>query len=71
MRRYLLGLVTAASLSLSAYAQVDELTIMAPASPGGGSPELFEAECRTPRQIQLANAFCRYLEIARPATFRL
>jgi len=29
-----------------------------------GSPMLFEAECRTPRQIQLANAFCRYLEMA-------
>jgi predicted RecB family nuclease len=28
-----------------------------------GSPKLFEAECRTPRQMQLANAFCRYLEI--------
>lgn len=28
------------------------------------SPQLFEAECRTPRQIQLANAFCRYLEMA-------
>jgi hypothetical protein len=28
------------------------------------SPLLFEAECRTPRQIQLANAFCRYLEMA-------
>jgi superfamily I DNA and/or RNA helicase len=26
-----------------------------------GSPALFEAECRTPRQMQLANAFCRYL----------
>jgi uncharacterized protein len=25
---------------------------------------LFEAECRTPRQMQLANAFCRYLEMA-------
>jgi superfamily I DNA and/or RNA helicase len=24
------------------------------------SPRLFEAECRTPRQMQLANAFCRY-----------
>ena len=24
----------------------------------------FEAECRTPRQMQLANAFCRYLEMA-------
>lgn len=28
------------------------------------SPNLFEAECKTPRQIQLANAFCRYLEMA-------
>lgn len=28
------------------------------------SPLLFEAECRTPRQMQLANAFCRYLEMA-------
>ena len=25
---------------------------------------VFEAECRTPRQMQLANAFCRYLEMA-------
>jgi superfamily I DNA and/or RNA helicase len=30
-----------------------------------GSPQIFEAECRTPRQIQLANAFCRYLETAK------
>jgi predicted RecB family nuclease len=29
------------------------------------SPLIFEAECRTPRQIQLANAFCRYLETAK------
>ena len=29
-----------------------------------GAPALFEAECRTPRQMQLANAFCRYLEMA-------
>lgn len=28
-----------------------------------GSPRVFEAECRTPRQMQLANAFCRYLEV--------
>ena len=28
------------------------------------APGIFEAECRTPRQIQLANAFCRYLEMA-------
>ena len=29
-----------------------------------GSPELFSPECRTPRQMQLANAFCRYREMA-------
>jgi superfamily I DNA and/or RNA helicase len=29
-----------------------------------GSPALFEAECRTPKQMKLANAFCRYLEMA-------
>ena len=29
-----------------------------------GSPLIFEAECRTPRQMQLANVFCRYLELA-------
>jgi predicted RecB family nuclease len=28
------------------------------------SPELFQVQCRTPRQIELANAFCRYLEMA-------
>jgi uncharacterized protein len=28
------------------------------------NPTLFEPECRTPRQMQLANAFCRYLELA-------
>jgi uncharacterized protein len=28
------------------------------------SPSVFEARCRTPRQMQLANAFCRYLELA-------
>ena len=28
------------------------------------SPNVFEAECKTPRQMQLANAFCRYLECA-------
>jgi len=28
------------------------------------SPELLEAECRTPRQIQLVNAFCRFMELA-------
>lgn len=29
-----------------------------------GSPRLLEPECRTPRQMQLANALCRYLEMA-------
>jgi superfamily I DNA and/or RNA helicase len=32
------------------------------------SPEVFEAECKTPRQMQLANAFCRYLECADQST---
>jgi uncharacterized protein len=30
-----------------------------------GSPRLFEPECRSPRQMQLANALCRYLELAK------
>jgi superfamily I DNA and/or RNA helicase len=30
------------------------------------APQIFEAECRTPRQAQLANAFCRYLEVSNP-----
>jgi uncharacterized protein len=30
-----------------------------------GSPALVEADCKTPRQMQLANAFCRYLEMAK------
>ena len=34
-----------------------------------GSPELLEVDCRTPRQAQLANAFCRYLELAHPMKF--
>ncbi len=29
------------------------------------SPALFEPECHTPEQMRMANAFCRYLEIAR------
>lgn len=29
-----------------------------------GSRALFEPECRTPRQMQMANAFCRFLELA-------
>ncbi|MER9102647.1 TM0106 family RecB-like putative nuclease [Mesorhizobium sp. M0848] len=28
------------------------------------NPAVFEPECRTPRQMQLANGFCRYLEMA-------
>ena len=36
MRRILLGLLAAVSLSWPAHAQINELTIMAPASPGGG-----------------------------------
>ena len=28
------------------------------------SPKLFEPDCRTPRQMQLANALCRYRELA-------
>lgn len=27
------------------------------------SRSVFEVDCRTPRQMQLANAFCRYLEV--------
>src|SRR5262249_32091044 len=30
------------------------------------SPALFQVQCKTPRQIELANAFCRYLEMAVP-----
>lgn len=29
-----------------------------------GSPRLLEPECRSPRQMQLANALCRYAELA-------
>ena len=28
------------------------------------TPDLFEANCQSPRQMQLANAFCRYQELA-------
>jgi uncharacterized protein len=28
------------------------------------NPRLFEPECKTPRQMQLANAICRYVEMA-------
>jgi predicted RecB family nuclease len=30
-----------------------------------GNPRLFEPDCRTPEQMRLANAFCRYRELAR------
>jgi predicted RecB family nuclease len=30
-----------------------------------GSPALFTVQCKVPRQIELANAFCRFLEMAR------
>jgi len=36
-----------------------------------GSPRLLEPECRSPRQMQLANALCRFVELAsvlEPAT---
>jgi superfamily I DNA and/or RNA helicase len=29
-----------------------------------GSPRLLEPECHSPRQMQLANALCRYVELA-------
>jgi predicted RecB family nuclease len=29
------------------------------------SPAVFQVQCKTPRQIELANAFCRFLEMAR------
>ena len=30
-----------------------------------GSPPLFSPECRTPRQMELANVLCRYAEMSR------
>jgi predicted RecB family nuclease len=30
-----------------------------------GNPRLFDPDCRTPQQMRLANAFCRYRELAR------
>jgi len=30
-----------------------------------GSPRLFEPDCQSPRHMKLANAFCRFLEVAR------
>ena len=32
-----------------------------------GSPRLFEPDCQSPKQMKLANAFCRFLEVARQA----
>ena len=32
------------------------------------NPALFDPECRSPQQIRLANAFCRYLELASEVT---
>jgi uncharacterized protein len=34
------------------------------------SPRLFEPECQTPRQMKLANVFCRYLQVAQQVNFR-
>ena len=34
------------------------------------SPVVFEADCRTPEQMRLANAYCRYLELARQPILR-
>ncbi len=31
------------------------------------SPALFQVQCKTPRQMELANAFCRFLEMAQEA----
>nr|WP_245272602.1 AAA domain-containing protein [Rhizobium favelukesii] len=28
------------------------------------SPAIFDVDCKTPRQMQLANSFCRHLELA-------
>ncbi len=32
-----------------------------------GSPRLLEPECRSPRQMRLANALCRYVQLAKVA----
>jgi superfamily I DNA and/or RNA helicase len=34
-------------------------------------PRLLEPECQTPRQMQLANALCRYAELASTSDFQL
>ena len=32
------------------------------------SPRLFDPDCKSPRQMRLANALCRFVELARPVT---
>jgi uncharacterized protein len=32
------------------------------------SPSIFEVGCKTPRQMKLANSFCRYSELSKPIT---
>ncbi len=34
-----------------------------------GNPALFSPECRTPRQMELANALCRYAEMSKTVAF--
>jgi hypothetical protein len=34
-----------------------------------GSPRLFSPECRTPRQMELANVLCRYAEMSESVEF--
>jgi uncharacterized protein len=34
-----------------------------------GSARLFSPECRTPRQMELANVLCRYAEMSATASF--
>ena len=33
------------------------------------NPTIFEPDCKTPRQMQLANGLCRYVELAQIASF--
>jgi predicted RecB family nuclease len=33
------------------------------------NPQLFEPDCKSPEQMKLANAFCRYLEMRQPPSF--
>ena len=34
-----------------------------------GNPRLFSPECRTPRQMELANVLCRYAEMSEIVAF--